>query len=162
MRRAGRASVAANCPCSRGVAEQASQPFVPAPLCGRADPLGLVASATGSYEVARGRRAPARSWSDVVDLGRLSAAVPAGPVVAMQHGAAQHRVDAPLRGIPRSRIPVQEWIGKIGNHSLSCRSPQSALGPETSQRTKVSVPVQILTCSSAPRSPRPRPPAPPR
>jgi hypothetical protein len=36
----------------------------------------------------------------------------------MQHRTAQHRVDATLGRVGRSRIPVQEWVGEIGTHSL--------------------------------------------
>jgi hypothetical protein len=134
--RADRASVAANCTGLRGVAEQARQPFGPAPLRRRADALALVAGAAGSYEVGRGGRTPARSRSDVVDLGRLLAAVPAGPVIAVQNGASQQRMDTPLGRILCSRIPVQEWIRRIGNHSLGRRPPRSALQTENPSEDK--------------------------
>lgn len=46
----------------------------------------------------------------MVDLGRLAAAITAGPLVSLQDSAAQQRVDSPLRGIGGSRIPVEEGI----------------------------------------------------
>jgi hypothetical protein len=53
----------------------------------------------------------------MVDLGRLAAAVAAGPVIAMQDCSPEQRMDSPLGGIPGSGIPVEKWVGEIRNHS---------------------------------------------
>jgi hypothetical protein len=52
----------------------------------------------------------------MVHLGRLAAAVAAGPVVAVQHGSTEQRMDSPLGGIPGGGIPVEKWVGEIGDH----------------------------------------------
>lgn len=57
----------------------------------------------------------------MVDLGRLAAAVAADPLVPLQHGAAQQRVDSPLRGIGSSRIPVEEGMGRRRNWQSGMR-----------------------------------------
>lgn len=75
----------------------------------------------------------------MVDLGGLLAAVPAGPAVPMQDRAAQHRVDAALGRIGRGRIPVQEWVGEIGTHSLIAAPADLLSRNEPRPLTKVSV-----------------------
>jgi hypothetical protein len=54
----------------------------------------------------------------MVDLGRLPAAVAAGPTIAVQDSTAEQRMDSPLGGVPGSGVPVEKWVGEIRNHSL--------------------------------------------
>lgn len=121
------APLPASRPRSRGVGEQSRQRLGPSPLPRGADALGLVARAAGCDQVARRGRTSARSRRDMVHLGGLIAAVAAGPAVAVQNGTAQQRVDSPLGGIARGGIPVQEWVGEIGNHSMNGSPCRSAL-----------------------------------
>ncbi len=142
--------------CSRCISQQPLKRQIPPPLPGRAEGLGLVAGPAGGDEVGRRGRAASGTGRDVVDLGRLPAAVPADPAIAVQHGTPQQRMNPPLRGIPRGRIPVQEWVGEIGTHSLICsplpicaahnRTPPfgKGFGPKGEPREELARAVRVL------------------
>jgi hypothetical protein len=89
---------------------------VPPPLPGGSNALLPIARSTRGDQVGRGGRASARPGIDVVDVGGVAAAITTGPLIALQDGAPQQRVDPALSGIVRSRVPVEKGMGWMGRH----------------------------------------------
>lgn len=139
------ATLPTNRPRPGGVGEQPRKRLVALPLGGGSNALGLVAWAAGGDEVAGRRPSSSAPREDMVDLGRLAAAVSTGPAVPVQNGTAQQRVDSTLGGIPGGGIPMQEWIGEIGSHSLSCSPRRRSALPGNPSERKVALLSQLLS-----------------
>lgn len=114
-------------PASGPVPRPFHQPLdclIPSPLPRSADALLPVARPAGGNQVGGRGRAAASPGLDVVDFGGAGAAIPAGPLVPLQDGAPQQRMDPPLPRIARSRIPVKKGIGGMGSHKRTVEDPQ--------------------------------------
>lgn len=86
----------------------------------------------------------------------LAAAVPTGPVVPMQHGAAQQRVDPALLGVGRRRVPMEERMRRrwdeTHHYPISSRictrldNPSSGVccGQRSGVRVRLVAPLELL------------------